>query len=821
MQLQTKKYLFSASRLLHVDAPPAISRNLFRRALMGALTFLFLFLFQVQATYAQAPSSVLPDIVNFKLEYPLDEDGNDYEGVAYDDREEPLIKYHTIDGEDLDGYTAPSPFNYYFFADGNEVVFRAHCAGALSSQGSYPRCELREQINGNNTFWNYNDEQELNATLRITHLPDEKQEVCILQLKGNTSTSTSGTEEVMRLEYAAHTTEKLHLTRNEEADPTLKNIMPYSLGDVLEARIYVNNGDVTIELKNVTQNETFSNTYESNYAYGYFKAGCYTQSSIWNQEKGKSEANEDPDAYGEVRFSRLILGSDDNGGGSCSAVVPSSRTVSNYGQTSVTLNWSYSSSFNHYNVRYRKTGTSEWTGLTSLRLNEGDFSVSNNIARKTITGLSSNTTYQWQVRAKCDDTSIATSYSAGAGPNFTTLSGGDSGGTWNPDPDKKYYIDVPQHDRRIAAASGGSKPYMTSTSTTGSDVEWKFVAKGNGYWHIRRAAGGSTPGLRVLNSDGASDMQATSSNGSYTYYEFTTGSISGTYFATLPGVSFSNDRLQVDPSDNISFVPSANHAGSWESLKFTEVSGSSSGGNNIVTMRKRNAMSYALDSGNNEDLYLYDYNANNANQQWEEIDEGNGHYRYKKVNTDVCIDGGSGGSRYQVVTVETCDDTQDQEWKKISMGDGYYRLEKRNAEDFSLDGKGSGSNGQIPHLWTNSNTNQNQHWFFTTVGTSNRAAFDEPRSLTSEGVDGIDAGHLSFWPNPSQGDLTVLVPAGELEQKTMITLTDMLGRTVFQRNGLLPGQRFNITKPLASGTYILRWTDEEGTLLQTDKVVRN
>ena len=41
-------------------------------------------------------------------------------------------------------------------------------------------------------FWLYQDEQELNSTFRITHLPNEKKEVCALQLKGNNVNSTSG-----------------------------------------------------------------------------------------------------------------------------------------------------------------------------------------------------------------------------------------------------------------------------------------------------------------------------------------------------------------------------------------------------------------------------------------------------------------------------------------------------------------------------------------------------------------------------------------------------------------------------------------------------
>ena len=85
---------------------------------------------------------------------------------------------------------------------------------------------------------------------------------------------------------------------------------------------------------------------------------------------------------------------------------------------------------------------------------------------------------------------------------------GIASSTFTPDPSKTYYIDSPVHNLRIGATGEGEDPYTTSTSSTGDDVEWKFVAKGNGSWHIQRAAGGSKPRLRSRNNGGA-DMQST------------------------------------------------------------------------------------------------------------------------------------------------------------------------------------------------------------------------------------------------------------------------------------------------------------------------
>lgn len=256
--------------------------------------------------FAQTPpSNILPHLQYFKLNFPLNENGYDYTGVPYANRNNPLIKSWTK--HDLVNWSPSYPYSGLFFVFGNEVVFRAHCAGALTSANAYPRCELRETPNGTDDLWEFSDEHELNATFRVTHLPNEKQEVCMLQIKGNNSNNTSNTEEALRLEYRQDGSQGFHAVINENT--TLTDIMEYSLGQTVEARLYVNNGTINIELDNLSVSGSEGNwnyTYQSNYSHGYFKAGCYTQSSIWEEKNGI--ADESPTAYGEVIFSKLTLG---------------------------------------------------------------------------------------------------------------------------------------------------------------------------------------------------------------------------------------------------------------------------------------------------------------------------------------------------------------------------------------------------------------------------------------------------------------------------------------------------------------------------------
>ena len=140
-----------------------------------------------------------------------------------------------------------------------------------------------------------------------------------------------------------------------------------------------------------------------------------------------------------------------------------------------------------------------------------------------------------------------------------------------PDPNKLYYLDVPVHNLRLGATGNSEDPYTTGLNTTGTNVEWKFVAKGNGYWHIQLASG-SKPRIRTNNSEDA-DMQATSSSGGWTYYEITQGASAGTYFLTLPDAPANYKRLQIDNNSNVKMVE-ATRNGTWESFTITEVGGS-------------------------------------------------------------------------------------------------------------------------------------------------------------------------------------------------------------------------------------------------------
>ena len=355
--------------------------------------------------------------------------------------------------------------------------------------------------------------------------------------------------------------------------------------------------------------------------------------------------------------------------------------------------------------------------------------------------------------------------------------------TFTPDPTKKYYLDVLKHNVRLAANGETEAPYTTTINTTGDDVEWQFVAKGNGYWHLQRAAGGTKPRLRTDNSSSA-DMQPTDWNGVYTYYEITEGAANDTYFLTLPDGPTNYKRLQVDANGNVNMVPSSS-AGSWESFTITPVET-----NKIVHIRKRNATGFALDGGNNgsdgQDVYLWTANENNINQQWIEIDRGNGYYSYKKLGTNYCIDGNRSGATNQNVYLWSCNDTnQNQQWKKVAMGNGAYKLIKRNASGFAIDGGSGGSNGQSIELWDSSSNHENLQWIITPISGTKAPESSEDETIIA-------------YPNPVANKFTI-----QSVENSIVRIYDMNGKMVFTKYISEDSETIDISS-FAQGLYYLK-----------------
>ena len=141
----------------------------------------------------------------------------------------------------------------------------------------------------------------------------------------------------------------------------------------------------------------------------------------------------------------------------------------------------------------------------------------------------------------------------------------------------------------------------------------------------------------------------------------------------------------------------------------------------LVQIKKRSAQGFALDGGhgaaNGQNVYLWGQRSTNVNQQWIEINRGNGFYSYQKQGTNHCIDGGRGGTLRQSVYLWQCSgNNKNQHWKKVSTDSGFFQLIKRNASEFAINGGSGGANGQNVNLFTASNTSGNLQWSIEAIG---------------------------------------------------------------------------------------------------------
>ena len=238
------------------------------------------------------PSDILSGLTNWKVTLPVDKNGDDSSDAT--DVSDRNTNPWEIAGSDLINFEYPP----YFYAENGEVVFHAHCAGATTSGSDYPRCELRQEVGGGDNYWSVDDYQYLHVKLRVTHTPVEKPEVCMTQIHGPEN-------EPLRLQY--HADKGLYLVWNESNKDYFKSTVSYTLGQTLEVTVVVDNGDITCTVTNTDTNETYTKTWTSNDSTGYFKVGCYTQSSIFLSQFKSGYNDESIDAYGEVRVSQIDL----------------------------------------------------------------------------------------------------------------------------------------------------------------------------------------------------------------------------------------------------------------------------------------------------------------------------------------------------------------------------------------------------------------------------------------------------------------------------------------------------------------------------------
>lgn len=249
------------------------------------------------------PSDII-DLTAWKITWPLDENGDDNsDETSYSSRNDNAYDWPDADNDLIGAISAP--FDEYMYVsedDNDEVRFKAHVGGATTEGSGYPRSELRQLVGGGDNYWDADDYQYLEVRARVTNLPDIKPEVCMVQIHGPEN-------EPLRIEYDAESS-GLHITKNDELADEDSNVLPYSLGEQLFIRVTVEDGEIDVVIVNESRpiEDPWTSSWASDDDTGFFKVGCYTQSSnVLSTFKSEYTTNPDPTEYGEVAIKDLTL----------------------------------------------------------------------------------------------------------------------------------------------------------------------------------------------------------------------------------------------------------------------------------------------------------------------------------------------------------------------------------------------------------------------------------------------------------------------------------------------------------------------------------
>ena len=176
---------------------------------------------------------------------------------------------------------------HYFAVNdrGDAVIFRAHCGGVPTRGSKFPRCELREiRADKERAWWSTSDPQRHTLRMRvaITKTPPVKQHVVCAQIHDDSDDLL-----MVRLEGS-----KLFVERNEVERVMLTR--KYVLGTPFDLKIDAGQGRVRL-----WYDGELSMDWTVDRDRCYFKAGCYTQSTV--------ERGDQPEALGEVAIYRLSI----------------------------------------------------------------------------------------------------------------------------------------------------------------------------------------------------------------------------------------------------------------------------------------------------------------------------------------------------------------------------------------------------------------------------------------------------------------------------------------------------------------------------------
>jgi hypothetical protein len=193
---------------------------------------------------------------------------------------------------------------------------------------------------------------------------------------------------------------------------------------------------------------------------------------------------------------------------STSCGVPSGLTTSSITTSSATVSWTAVSGAASYTVQYKTSGSSTWITAASA-------TTSTSVA---LSGLTSSTTYNWQVKTNCSSSSSA--YSASS---FTTAASSGCGSNYEP------------NESLSAAASVAINTALSAAITTTTDKDWyTFTLGATSNLNISLSNLAGDYDIILYNSAGT-EIKRSENGGTTNESITTTSSASGTYYVQVFG----------------------------------------------------------------------------------------------------------------------------------------------------------------------------------------------------------------------------------------------------------------------------------------------
>ncbi len=456
----------------------------------------------------------------------------------------------------------------------------------------------------------------------------------------------------------------------------------------------------------------------------------------------------------------------DGGGDPCN--VPGGLSASAITETGATLSWNAESNADSYNLRYREDGTTTWTDVNTAS------------ASFAVTGLTANTTYEFQVETVCASGNSGFSASA----TFTTESGVDP-------------CNVP----------GGLS--ASAITETGATLSWNAETNADSY-NLRYREDGTTTWTDVNTTSTSFAATGLTAN---TTYEFQVETVCASGNSGFSASATFTTESGVDPCDTPGGLAASAITMSEATISWSAATGANSynyrfreSGTTTWTTNNTAGTSAGLTGLSSGTTYEY---------QVESVcTSGNSGYSGSATFATESDGGGSTPCTIapQNFVANTTSTTADLSWSPV---DGVILYQYRIATTTAIVSAGTTSTNSLSLTGLSANTTYNvliRTWCgsFSPVGQYSFSTGSAARAEAGREFD-FDSDEITYYPNPTSTRLNVFIPT--LFGEGSLSIFDARGVKVHSQVINNRFQEIDV-RTLDKGMYILRISNEEHTVMK-------